>query len=113
MRSCVLILPAALRDAGNALAEAMGWGSCNYSVPLSADGQEPATHYGLHAWVADTFLSLLEAAGEGIMPEGLDYPAEDFASVVGALIASFRDDSTGHFADVIEANSLQVIEPED
>lgn len=110
MKSLVLILPASLQEKGNALGEALGHGPASYSVPLSADGSEPATHYGLHTWAADTFLDMLETAGEG-MPEGLDYPAQDFAAVVGSLIASVRDDVSGHFAEVIGAEGLEVVMP--
>ncbi len=42
MRSCVLLLPLDQVATGNAVGEAMGWGPTSYSVPLSADGSEPA-----------------------------------------------------------------------
>ena len=103
MLSCVLILPAATRDKGNALGEAMGWGPNNYSVPLSATGAEPATHYGLHAWVSQGFVELM---GAGAMPDGLDFPQADFDAVMGALIKSFREDMTGHFDAVCAERGL-------
>lgn len=46
MKSCVAIVPAALRA---------GDGPNNYSVPLSPTGAEPVTHYGLHGWVSGRF----------------------------------------------------------
>lgn len=111
MLSCTLIIPAALLDRANALGEAMGHGPASYSVPLSATGDEPATHYGLHTWAAQTFVDMLDAAGQGVMPEGLDYPAQDFAAVVGGLVASIRGDAAGHFVEVCEAEGLAVVRP--
>jgi hypothetical protein len=110
MKSLVLIIPAALRDKANALGAALDMGSNNYSVPLSANGQEPATHYGLHAWAAQSFINMIDA---GVMPEGLDYPEADFDAVMAALIVSARDDMTGHFADVLDANGLATMEQDD
>jgi hypothetical protein len=71
MKSCVLIVPLAYHAAANQLAELMGWGPNSYSVPLSADGSEPATHYGLHAWVTPEFEAMIAGTGQGEMPEAL------------------------------------------
>jgi len=101
--SCVLILPAALRDAGNALGEAMGWGPGNYSVPLSPSGLEPATHYGLHAWVAQAFLDTLDA---GALPDGLDFAQADFDALLRALVVSVRVGMDGHFDAVCAEQGL-------
>lgn len=60
MLSCVLILPADQIATGNAVSEAMSWGSPAYTVPLSKDGTEPATHYGLRTWSDETFQAMLE-----------------------------------------------------
>ena len=107
MISTVLIIPAALRDAGNGVVEAMGWGPDNYAVPLSPAGAEPATHYGLHAWASGPFQGWVE--GTEPLPEGM----ESAQPVIAALIASFRPDGDqrGHFADVLAANGLaQIVE---
>jgi len=104
MLSCVLILPAILRDKGNALGEAMGWGPDNYSVALT-NAAEP-THYGLHTWGTQSFADLIDA---GTMPVGLDYPQADFDAVMAALISSFRADMTGHFDEVCAAHGLAVV----
>jgi hypothetical protein len=107
MFSTVLIIPAALQTEANTLGEAMGWGPNNYSVPLSADGSEPATHFGLHAWVEQTFVDLLGGVAQGQIPpvEGLT-PAQ-VVEVVSALIVSIRPDSGGHWVEVLADNSLQ------
>lgn len=104
--STVLIIPAALRDAGNQVAEAMGWGTGNYSVPLSPAGSEPATHYGLHAWASEQFKAWVE--GTEPLPEGM----EAAQPVIDALIYSFRADlmNAEHFDTVAAANNLQRVE---
>lgn len=97
--SAVLIAPAAQRDAANALAAAMGWGPDCYSVPLSASGAAPATHWGLHAWVAEGFAATLAAAARG--------------ALAGALILSIEPgltDPAGHFARVVESAGLTLAE---
>ena len=50
-------------------------------------------------------------AAQGNPPAGLDYPLADLAEVLGALVADFRADMNGHFADVLEAHGLQMVEP--
>ena len=108
--STVLIIPAELHAEANALGEAMGWGPNNYSVPLSATGAEPATHYGLHTWVEDSFLTLIEGVEQGAMPEGLTgYTLEGIQAIVAALIVSVRGDSAGHFDEVCSAHNIQRI----
>lgn len=104
MYSVVLVLSDNLRQQGNELAEAMGYGPDNYSVPLSATGQEPATHYGLHTWASQAFVDIL-AADE--MPAHLS----QFAAVKAGVLASVRASSDGHFADVLAANNLQTVAP--
>lgn len=82
----VLIIPDEHKDKANALGEAMGWGPNNYSIALSADGSEPPSHWSLNiAQARPDFLAMLEAAGEGQMPNGLDFPPADFAAVMGGL----------------------------
>ena len=61
MLSCVLILPDAQVATGNAVSEAMGWGSPTYTIPLSADGTEPASHYGLHTWSDEALQAMRES----------------------------------------------------
>lgn len=111
MTNLALIIPAALRDDANQLGELMGWGPNSYSVALSADGSEPATHYGLNlANAQPEFLAMLQAAGEGQMPQALadaGYPQETFDAIIGALIQGLDS-----FAAVIAANGLVKVEVE-
>ena len=113
MLSTVLILPIAQVDTGNAVAEAMGWGPNNYSVPLSADGSEPATHYGLHAWAGDEFEQMVETGyyPPQVAEAGIDQATYD--AMMAALIYSFWPDYTDHFATIIADNNLQIVEVPD
>jgi hypothetical protein len=107
-QSLVLIIPADLRDDANALGVALGMGPDNYSVPLSADGSEPATYYGLHAWASDDFIAMLDS---GELPPDVDFPQDEFDAIMAASIQSVQSDPTGHFNDVIAANGLTIVEP--
>ena len=111
MPSAVLIIPEAQRAKANALGEALGHGPNNYSVALSPTGSEPATHWGGCGEVTDDFIAMIADAAQGNPPAGLDYPLADLAEVLGALIADFRADAAGHFADVLEAHGLRMVEP--
>ena len=99
MTSAVLIVPDADRDAANAFGESMGWGPNNYSVALSADGAEPATHWGCRADVGQTFLDMLAD------------PPPEAAPVLAVLISDFADgvDPHDHWMAVLEDNNLQIL----
>lgn len=112
MLSCVLLLPLDLRDEGNRMGAAMGWGPENFSVPLSADGSEPATHWGLHAWAADSFPAML--ASETI-PEELStagFTQAEWDAIRAGMIQSFWADYVDHFNSVITENGLSVVQKE-
>lgn len=113
MLSCVLILPIDQVATGDTVAEAMGWGPNNYSVALSADGSEPATHYGLHAWAGDEFEQMVET---GYYPPELaeaGISKTDYDAMMAVLIYSFWPDYTDHFATIIAENNLQIVEDQD
>lgn len=99
MHSAVFIIPAAYRDAGNALGEAMGWGPGNYSVALSPTGQEPATHYGCRADVGPSFIALM------------GNPPPEAAPVLAVLHADLRDtdDAYGHWSGVLAGLGLMMM----
>src|SRR5690349_5586056 len=70
--SAVLILPADLRTAGDALSVAMGHanpGVSTYSVPLCSIGGGEPTHYACNPWVTAGFKAEIEAAQQGQWPE--------------------------------------------
>ena len=117
MKSLVLIT--ADPATGNLVSTALGHqdpGAATYILPLSANGQAPATHYGCHTWAADAFAGAIAAcASQTALPPapwaavGLDEAA--VYAFCGALIWDARDggDAREHFKDVIAANGLQKI----
>jgi len=109
MTSAVLIVTTANLDAANALGEAMGWGPNSYSVPLSTDGTDPATHYGLHAWVTEEFQALIETGAYPSQVEAAGITQADYDAMMAALISSFWDDYVGHFATVCADSGLVVV----
>ena len=97
MTTRVFIIPAAYRNAGNAMAEALGWGGPVFVQPLSATGQEPITHWGFPAVVNSDFMAMW------------DNPPEEAAQLVAAVQIDTRDgdDTAGHWRDVITALGLR------
>ena len=111
MLSCVLLLPVAQVATGNAVSEAMGWGSPAYTVALSPTGTEPATHYGLHTWSDEAFQAMLES--QVYPPQLADAGITEAAymAMLGALVWSFWPDYAGHFDAVVAEQGLKVVEP--
>lgn len=117
--SIVMIVPAALRETANRLACALGHDELpgsTYSVPLSADGADPATHYGCRTAAQPSFAAILAAAGGGSLPEidwaAYDLSEADIAAVLAGLIANVRpaQQADGHFDDVLAAHGLMRIQ---
>lgn len=93
MSQISLIIPASIKADADTLAQYMGWadpGAPSYTIPLSADGSEPATHWGLHIVnPPPVFLAMLDSAAEGEMPTELaeaGYPEAAFLAIMGALL---------------------------
>lgn len=112
--SAVCLIPDARKDLANAMFAAIGWGPFALSIALSANGQVPASHWGMNYTAApDDFQLWVEAAqADGTMPAELvaaEFPAEDFAEVVTSLVTSFEPDNEGHFSSVITAQGLQLV----
>lgn len=101
MLSCVLIIPAALKDEADALGAALGHGPNSYSAALTTG--KGVTHWGLHAFVSADFAAMLQT---GKLP--VDFPDAD--KVLAVLISSVRADYTGHFAEVCKAHGLAMAE---
>ena len=110
MLSCVLLLPLYQVATGNAVGEAMGWGPASYSVPLSADGSEPATYYGLHTWVAEDFQTLIETWAYPPQLADAGISQDDYTAMMAVLISSFCADYVGHFATVCRERGLAITE---
>lgn len=98
--SVVLLIPAAHRDAINELAESLGYGPGNLSVPLvHSDGSE---WYGGHTWAALEFL------------DQLSDPAYQGAAM-SALVVSAIPEGTAYsnWNNTLAANGLSVVETEE
>lgn len=102
MKSTVLIIPASHQADGNLVAEQMGWGPNNYSVPLTTDGVN-ISHYGLHTHTGPEFEGWV--TGTNPLPQGMEHAQ----AVIDQLIYSFRTDikNREHFNAVLAANGLQ------
>lgn len=69
--SLALVVPTALCEKANLLACALGHDTMpgnTFSVGLSPDGSEPATHWGCHSWVQQSFVATLAGAAQGQLP---------------------------------------------
>ena len=101
MTTMVFLIPAALRDAGNAMAEAMGWGGPVFVQPLSPSGDQPPTHWGFPAQVGASFLSLWAN------------PPPEAAALVAQIETDTREggDTATHWREVIAARGLVVALP--
>lgn len=118
--SIVMIVPASLRDIGNRLSCALGHDTLpgnTFSIPLSADGSEPATHYGCRTAAQQSFADLLSAAGQGVLPD-IDWTeygltVEDIGAVLARLIADVRpaEDADGHFDAAAAGHGLARVMP--
>lgn len=122
MIGLALILPAADRADGNALACALGHDvppGATFGVPLSPSGAEPATHYGTHTWVMPAFIDLLAGAAQGTLPD-LDWAAFGLTEarvreLVAALVTSSVDDGAdtiAHFDATAASAGLARIAPD-
>jgi hypothetical protein len=114
MISCVLILPVLYREAGNALAIALGHDvppGNTYSVSLSSDGGAPATHYGCHTWATAGFVDMIKAAANGAFPQIPGVSPEQIAGLMGALVYSTETEASPleHFDSVIARHDLKTI----
>ena len=95
--SVVLLIPAQHREAINTLAEELGYGPGNLSVPLiHADGN---AWYGGHTWAALAFLDHFRE------------PVEGFEDVVSALVVSLLDlPPTEHWQTALTEQGLSAVE---
>lgn len=100
MHSAVLILPMALKEAGDQIGAAMGWGPESYTIPLAADGASEATYIGLRADVQPSFIQMIEDAKSGQYP--IMVPENILQPVIEALIVDFSQSLWGaeHFDSV-------------
>lgn len=84
MKSLVVIAPIAVWPSLVAMVTALD-NDAGVGSPLSADGSEPATHLGLHAWASDTFVAI--ATGE-VTPEIEGVTPEQIAGLLASITVS-------------------------
>lgn len=104
--SVTLIIPNALRDDANRLACAMGWDAAplpgrTFSLPLSPDGSEPATHWLCRFNASAAFVGTLQAAQGGAVPT--DPPAGGVWSDYGLTLETVAVAIDAIEADIIAA----------
>lgn len=116
--SVVIIVPVALKDKANYLSCAIGHDDMpgnTFSVPLSADGSKPVTHYGCRTTAKQEFLDIMTGAETGQLPDvdwsEYNLTEQDIADILTQQILDVRDASemSGHFGDVIKASDLNYI----
>lgn len=111
--SVVLLIPAAVQAQADTLAAGLGHGPDNFSVPLSANGAEPATWYGCRAQTQQSFIDMLTAAEGGTLPVINGMTPQEVGAVLVQLQAdvSTSEDGYTHFQRVIgEKNLKRVME---
>jgi len=114
------IVPAAYRADGDLLMWALGYqpdpatGASTYSVPLSATGTEPATHYGCNAQAAEPAVAqMLQGAQQGVLPP-IDWAAysltpERVLAVVQAMEAEIVHPNSAPWPVLIQRLGLRVV----
>jgi len=109
--SAVLVVSADNQAIGNQLAEALGHGPNNYSVPLSADGSEPATHFGCRAQVNEVFVAMVQGASQGSLPEIDGMAPQEVAQAFMAMSIDIQqtDDPYNHFVSYTQSLGLTFV----
>lgn len=123
MDAIASIVPAEYRTDGDLLMQALGYqpdpatGASTYSVPLSATGTEPATHYGCNAQAAEPEVAqMLQGAQQGVLPP-IDWAAygltpERVLAVVAAMQSEVAAPSAAPWPVLIQRLGLQVVQSE-
>lgn len=86
MKSLVVIAPIAVWPSLVSMNLALGY-AAGGGVPLSADGNEPATHLGLHTWASDEFIAIATGV---VTPEIEGVTPEEIAGLLAAITVSVQ-----------------------
>lgn len=87
----VVVIPNSHIDAANAAYKALGWGEWAALHRLSANGQEPVTHWGGLSSISDDVAALLQAQLDESSPQYNPDFADLVANIKHALIESQDD----------------------
>jgi len=95
--SLVMIVEVGSVEQANALCLTSGWSEDNFTAHLSANGDDPVTHYGLRATAGEDFVENIQRA--------LDADP----ALASTLIVDLREDAARwvHFDDVLAQAGLQ------
>ncbi len=110
--SCVLLVPVALAPAADALSVALGYaapGDATYSRDLIKNGA--IAYKGAHTWASDVFITLINDARNGVIPDDLSnkgYSGAQVQYLVNAMIISVRNfgEPLDHWNLVLTANGI-------
>jgi hypothetical protein len=112
--SVVMVVPVNFKDNANFTGISLGWGPNNFTVPLSGDGIEPITHYGLHSAGQQGLVDMLTDVGNGVYPVVEGLTEQEVVNTIASLTISIEpvDQRTPaeHFNNVISNLGLTKIE---
>jgi hypothetical protein len=113
--SAVCLVPADKQEIGNRLAEGLGHGPNNYSVPLSGDGSLPATHYGCRAQVNEVFVAMVQSASTGDFPEIEGMTQVEILEAFSNMSIDIQQgiDAYSHFTEYAASMGLIMVTEED
>jgi hypothetical protein len=113
--SAVCVVPVASVELGNRLAEGLGHGPNNYTVPLSANGSEPATHYGCRAAVNEVFVAMVQSASQGELPAIDGMTPQEVAEAFGDMSIDIQpaNDPYSHFVQYTGSLGLTFVVGDD
>lgn len=98
------IVAAANAEQVNSYFEGIGSGPDNHSVPLSPDGSEPATHFGMSLPASQEFLDMMAN------------PTPEQAEILALMVTDTNSDGLSpreHFDAVLSNEGLQQVEIEE
>jgi len=117
--SLALVISDANRVNANLLACVLGhdvYPGNTYSVPLAATAEGPATHWGCHSWVQQSFLDLLAGAAQGSLPpvdwSEVGLTEQDILVVLSDLKASPPQTEPLNFDEWIATHGLVRVQEE-
>lgn len=117
--SAVVIVPLALREKANRLTCALGYDQLpghTFSIGMRNVATGPITHYGCRTWAKQQFIDIISGAGEGSLPDDIDWEAfgltpEDVAKIVRDKIHDVRPagEYANHLEDVAAQEGFEIV----
>lgn len=106
-----MMIPAAQVEQANRLAEGLGHGPNNFYIPLSPTGENPPTHYACFTAAQQSFIDLLTATGQGILPEIDGMTPQEVGMTLMSIVVdvAYQPVPLSHIESFLQANGLQQI----